>query len=375
MRGSRADRPAQGANRLPTSVPEIGRALEAAREEAGLTLDEAAARAGLDAATVGAVEAATVSAAHDRIDTLRAMRTYAYSLGLPGDDYVLVAVEHWPASAPGRVNDNTAVVPVVSVTGAPPGGHSPAGGWGAPWTAAGTSVTDTALTGAMDSAVPLSVHDTGVVRVTDTGEVRAVGLPAPRSLKASVYVTAFLVLLGGLALIAHTRFDNWANSGSANVSHWFDNAKSALGLSSKPAGHTATPPSTTTPAHRGQGHAGGQGHSGGQGHAGGQGPKVTEQTDPSGQSLTVNVAASSFTVKVAALHAPCWVSATAAGQSKPLYAQVLPANQTEQFTVTSSMTLDTGSSAGRIALYKGKRLIGFYVPTKVPFLMHLNATE
>jgi Helix-turn-helix domain len=116
---SRDDSPVEGGGNLtPTSVPDIARSLRLARERAELTVAEAAARAGLGNAVVEDLESGNVVQQQDRIATLRSLRSYADSLGLPGSDYVLVAVEQWPSIAPVlSTGHETAVVPVVSSGG------------------------------------------------------------------------------------------------------------------------------------------------------------------------------------------------------------------------------------------------------------------
>jgi hypothetical protein len=339
---------------LPASVPDIGRSLQLAREAADLTIPQAAAQSGLGTAAVEALEGGSVGPQHDRIDTLRTLRTYANSLGLPGDDFVLVAVERWPAVGPlVLASGDTAVVPVVSISSAPAGGHSPAGSL---WPGDATGVTDT-ITGVIAHIHPASVHDTGRVPMVETGQVPAVGFGAPRALKVSIGLVAALVVLSGAALIAHNNLRGWVDDGHSSAVRWYHEAKSALGFTeskSTPTHGTTAPaaaapkPAAATPSYR---------------------------ADPGGRAETISVPAASFTVKVMAVKYACWVQATALGQAKPVYAQVLPAGQSQTFTVTSSMTIDTGSSAGRALIYKGNKLIGFYFPSHTPFLMTFNATN
>ncbi len=148
---SRGESSATGdANLLPASVPEIGHSLRLAREAADLTLTQAADRFGLRSTALEALEKVGIGPQHDRIETLRSLRTYANALGLPGDQYVLVAVEQWPAGAPTpATNGDTAVVPVVSISSAPAGGHAPAGA-GAIWTSEATGVADATTTGVFE---------------------------------------------------------------------------------------------------------------------------------------------------------------------------------------------------------------------------------
>jgi hypothetical protein len=95
----------------------------------------------------------------------------------------------------------------------------------------------------------------------------------------------------------------------------------------------------------------------------------------SGQAATFSVPATTFTVKILADNAPCWVQAVVAGNSRPVFGQVLTAGQFHLFTVTSSLTIQTGSGSGRVYIYKGFTLLETYVPTKVPFTMTFNAVN
>jgi hypothetical protein len=351
----RGEAPTKGeANLLPASFADIGRSFQLAREAADLTIPEAAAQAGLGTAAVEALEGGSAGPQHDRIDTLRTLRTYANSLGLPGDEYVLIAVDGWPSTGPVVLaSGDTAVVPVVSISSAPAGGHSPAG---SAWPVDATGVTDTTTTGVIENIAPVALFDTGRVPMVDTGEVRAVGFGAPRALKVSVGIVATLVVLSGAALILHTHLQGWVDEGHANTTRWYHEARSALGFTSKPEAtpHTGTPtpPAKLTDA-----------------------TKVNYKADPDGHAETMNVTSTSFTVRIVAANYNCWVQATVAGEPRPIYAQVLPAGQTETFAVSSSMTINTGSSAGRALLYKGTKLIGFYFPAKAPFFMTFNAVN
>ena len=177
------------------SVPDIGRSLRLAREKARLSLDEAAARAGIDGTEAELLESGTVARLRDRVETLRSLRLYAESLGLPGKDYALAYIELWPARGP-----DSGQVPVVSVTSAPAGGHSVAGG-NTGWPLDRTGAADFSITGVVSPIGPLSHHDTGVVPAYETGQVPAVRQSAPRYLKVLVAIVALLVAAG--AFYAH----------------------------------------------------------------------------------------------------------------------------------------------------------------------------
>jgi cytoskeletal protein RodZ len=348
----------------------MGRTLRLAREQTGLSIAAAANRAGLRSAAIEALENGEFGPQHDRIETLRTLKTYAASLGLPGNDYVLAAVEQWPASFPiPAPHGDTAVVPVVSISSAPAGGHWPAGTqW--PRDATGvadatTGVFDATTTGVFDTLRPAPLqdhlhdhlHDTGRVFV-DTGQVPAVRLPAPRGLKILIGVVAFLVVVGGVGLLEHDHVKGWAHDVRSSTVHWYNNAKVALDISSKPKSHATTTATTTSSAAKSHASA-----------------PYKVVMDFNGLGATFNVAAPSFVVQVTAVNAPCWVSGVAAGSSKPVFEQVLAAGQSHNFTVTSSMTIETGSAAGHAAIYRGFKLLGTYVPAKTPFTMTFNTTS
>jgi hypothetical protein len=354
------------ANLLPASVPDIGRSLQLARLQAELTLGEAATRAGVGSGMVEALEAGQVGPQHDRIATLRALRTYANSLGLPGDEYILVAVEQWPAPGTGHpTNGDTAVVPVVSISSAPAGGHSPAGGYGSLWPGDANGVPDATATGVMEAPRTSSINDTGRMTALDTGrvpivttgEVPIVRFGVPRALKFMVGFVAFLIVLGLAALVEHNNIDGWYHDVRTTTTHWINDAKSALGISSTPAKHTHKGRAASTKAAT-------------KSHA----PKVTVKTGPTGLTATINVDSPSFTVKVLAAGRACWVDVTGPAQLTPLFEQDLLPNQSHSFVVTQSLTVHTGSAAGRTFVYEGSKLISFYFPPRAPYTITFNAT-
>jgi len=366
---SRGDSPGKGGgNLMPASVPDIARALRVTRETAELSVAQAAARAGLGNAVVEALENGDVGPQHDRIATLRSLRTYADSLGLPGSDYVLVAVEQWPGVGPVLSSPaETAVVPVVSISSAPAGGHTPAGGHGSVWPGDATGVADATTTGVMESLRPTSVADTGQypaldtgrVPAVDTGEVPAVYLGTPRLLKFMIGLVAFLVVLGAAGLIERNHINGWFDSGRHTTTGWIDNAKSALGITSKPTTHGQHDSTTSTTAAKA---------------AKATTSKVTMTPGPGGLSENIAVSAKTFTVKVVAATGPCWVEVSTAPGVKPLFEQDLLPGESHTFVVTKSLTVETGSGSGRAYLYEWIKPIGVYIPPKAPFTMNFTAT-
>jgi Helix-turn-helix domain len=361
---SGGESPAEGgANLMPASVPDMARALQLARERAELTVGEASIRAGLGSAVVEALESGTMGQQHDRIGTLRSLRVYADSLGLPGSDYVLIAVEQWPSASPGLpASGETAVVPVVSISSAPAGGHTPApGGNGSVWAGDPTGVADATTTGVLR---PTSVNDTGRlpaldtgrVPIIDTGQVPAVNLGAPRLLKFMIGLVTFLVVIGGAALIERGHINGWFDSGRSTTTRWIDDAKSAVGITSNPTGHGHHASTTPTTAARAINTS-----------------KVTMKAGLGGLSENISVSAKSFTVKVLATKGRCWVSVSTAAGLKPLFEQDLLPGESHTFVVTSSLVVQTGSSAGGAVFYKGTKAIGFYFPPKAPFTINFTA--
>jgi transcriptional regulator with XRE-family HTH domain len=364
---SRGDSPTEGgANLMPASVPDIARSLRLARLRAELTVREAAARAGLDASVIEALESGDRGQHHDRIATLRSLRAYADALGLPGDDYVLAAVEQWPSSAGPMLitGSETAVVPVVSISSAPAGGHSPAGGHGSVWPGEATGVpgagagAGAATTGVMETLRPTSALDTGRVPVVDTGQVPAVHFGVPRLLTFMTVFVAFLVLLGGAALIEHNHLNGWFDSGRSTTTRWVDDAKSALGITSNPSTHGHDANASTTPTTAGKAT-----------HP----SAVTMSAGAGALSENISVADKSFTVKVLAVTRPCWVDVTLPGQLTPLFEGDLQPGQSHSFVVTDSLSVETGSAAGGTQFYEGFKLLGYYFPPKAPFTINFTA--
>jgi hypothetical protein len=329
----------------PASARGIARSLRLARERAGLSLPAAAERAGLGALDIESLESGALGRLPDRVATLRSLRSYADSLGLPGDDYVLAAVELWPVSAPVPRPGDTGALPVVSVSSAPAGGHSPAG----VWPGDSTGVTDFTITGVVGVAMAPASNDTGQVPIYDTGEVPAIGSSVPTVLKVLVSIVALLVVLGAVGLAEHSHLSGWGKKTQADASHWYADAKRAVGLAPKAAaaGHHTTSASAI--------------------------PKVTIVQSTATNAVTFVIHASSFVVKIAAVNAPCWVQATDVDHLEPVFSAVLPSNQSHSFTVTQSTTIETASSSGRAYVYWHNRFIGFYFPKKVPFTMTFNA--
>jgi hypothetical protein len=343
---SRGANPASGeAEVTPESVPDIGRSLQHARTQAGLTLPEAAMRIGVASSELESLESGTVGRMTDRIETLRALRTYADSLGLPGADYVLTVLDLWPSiDIPSR-NGDTGVVPVVSVSTAPAGGHSPAGDYGTAFPADSTGVSDSTVTGVVGSIPPPSINDTRPVPIFETGQVPAVRTSAPRYLKVLVGLVSLLVVLAGIGLGLHNQLSSWIHSAQSDIHNQINKATNELeGKSTKSsAKKTASTPTAAV--------------------------KVTLLPAPGGQAATFTADVPSFTVAVVTDQNPSWTQVTNSGTQAPVFSQVIPGGQTKYFPVTGTTTIETGSSAAHFLMYEGYKPIGYYVPTRAPFTM------
>jgi hypothetical protein len=327
---------------ITASVPDIGRSLRLAREQRDLSLDEAAAQAGLPSTDIEAFESGTVGRMRDRVETLRSLRAYADSLGLPGHDYVLAVVDLWPTAdqLPARAPDS-GQVPVVSLTTAPAGGHSPPG-------AGRTGAAAFSVSGVVLPAVPAPAHDTGPVPIVDTGEIPAVKQTVGTGLKVLVGAAAVLVVVGLFTLTEHSHFAGWDKQARADSSHWIHNAKVAAGLAPKTT-KVAAPP------------------------APGTAPKVVMVQNPAADSVTVNVHAATFSVKMVAFKTPSWVQVTDSEQQAPIFQQVLAGGANMTFNVAHSLTIETGSASARAYIYDGTTFIGYYFPSKAPYTLTFNA--
>jgi hypothetical protein len=288
----------------------------------------------------------------DRVETLRSLRTYAHSLGLPGNDYVMATLEVWPSpDLLGARSPDSGQVPAVSVSSAPAGGHSRAEASGTVWVGDRTGVTAGTVTGSVASHVATNGSDPLSHAIVDTGQVAAVRQGVPRVLKWLVAAVALLVVLGGFTLFEHQHFTQWHNDLRADGTRWTHDVKVAIGLSPKKApATTGTKDKDASPPL----------------------PAVTIVPSKA-NAVTVNVAAPAFTVKMVAFKGSSWMEVTDADQAAPVYQQVLPANQNISFPVTHALTIETGSSAARAYLYDGTRFIGYYFPSVAPFTMTFNA--
>ncbi len=384
---------------MPNSVPALGRTLRRERIHLGLRLDDVALRTGLPVGALEALEAGTVAHIPDRVLILKILRRYADFVGLPGDRYALILIDHWPADGSpivpvgaaaqtGSVAAAPAAVAAPSVTraaptttiagsGPPPtdNGHAltaPVAGLTSGEVQVGPGPADAMVTGAMaavsaDAALLQgAAPPTGVVTdpsrrtfldpttapvamvLADTGVSSAIPRERPPRpskprrplfwLRTVVIVVAILVLVGAAGLIVNHYRPEWIHK---------------LGITSAP---VTSPPSHTT---------------------GGTAPTPTGKTPPptvtqssaSAAAATYDVHAGSFQVGVVATGGPSWVQVTNADNGSPAFAGVLNPGERKVFNVDHSLTLQIGSRAGHVYVAVDKKLVSVFVPQVAPFLI------
>jgi len=329
------------------SVPEIGRSLQNARTKAGLSLPDAAIRIGVASSELDALESGTVARMADRVETLRCLRLYANSLGLPGDSYVLTLVELWPNPDLVARNGDTGVVPVVSLTAAPAGGHAPSGAYGSAFGADSISVSDSTVTGVTASVSPLTINDTRPVPIFETGQVQVVRQGAPTFLKVLVGFVAVLVVAAAVGLSLHNQISRWIHSAQNETTSLVNQAKKEAGI---------TTSNTKTKHHQAAL------------------PKVTA-TASGPSAVTYAVDTPRYAVQVVVNGGPSWVQVTNAGSQSPVFSQVIADGGSKSFPVTSTTTIETGSKAAHFFVFYGLRTIGFYYPTQAPFTVTFTTSN
>lgn len=357
------------------SVADAARALRRARTAQGLRVDEVAQGAGVSAQDLRSIEAAALDRFPDSLSALRTVRRSADYLGLPGDQLALVLMERWPLRAsrgPVAPDAPTSLVAAVesdpTATTEAVGGDHPTEvpglqrGWG-------TSRDDFfGATAAADPATrDVAIDDVGPAAAAvgeegevATGETQAVlvgagvSLPPPPApvgsssrrpsdtdappvwLRVVVIAVVLAVLAGVAGIVLHNSHSN--NPGTSATPP------------SGNAGQHATPPTAkvTNVAF------------------------TTAQTSPTSADITVG--ASSFTVTVSAVGYIAWVKVTAPTKPTPLFENIINPGQSQSFPVSQSLTVETGSVAGHVAVTVGTTQVGTYVPPAAPYYITFKAS-
>jgi helix-turn-helix protein len=331
---SRGDGPGSGdLGTPPGSLAELGQSLRAGRQRSALSLAEAEAGTGIMRIELEALESGDAGLLLNRVETLRNLRAYADFLGLPGDAYVLTAIDHWPVPVSG---EKRGTAPnnshLVSLSTAPED-LSPRG---LPDEPSSVARSESTITGVVRAIHPVSLHATGQVPVVAAPPESASYAAAPAVLKVTVALLALLVVIGGVALALHSRHASRTGA---------QGASSSSGASAVAHHRAKVAPS----------------------------PAAITLTHPSVSTVVFDVRAHNFTVKVVAFNYPCWVEATVVGQATPEFAQVLQGGQSHVFSVTSALRIETASSSARAYVYDGTKFIGYYFPSRAPYFMTFNA--
>ncbi len=337
----------------PASVPDLARVLRQARAARGLELFAVSQHTGIPLDQLQDLESGTVDRLPDRVAILKALSRYAAFLGLPSDQFVMTLVEHWPA----------APHPMVASNGAPVMSDTAVGVRGAPAAIAGDLST---------RAVPLSTPETaniptsalGLPRVfegrhtstapvpmimADTGQTPAVKRGGPDGLlmaliRGLVVVIAILVAVGVAWLVINRVEPRWL--ADLHIPY----TSSGVGgthQDSTTAGKTTKSTTATTAAPK---------------------PAMT-LVSANGSQATFSVNASLFSVRVSAAGGDTWVKASNPLSTAPAFEGTLRSGQSQVVQANHQLTVVIGSTAARLAVQVGHRVIGTYVPPGAPFTM------
>jgi hypothetical protein len=332
-----------------SSAREIGVLLRNAREERGLDLLSVHDRLSRPITHLEALESGDLAALPDQALALSTLRRYASFLGLDGDALALQMIDAWSSLAsvaPGDVpsengvrrSDGPAVTNVVAAVSTGPDhlraftqtGQVPKVGGGS---------TSAATNGYGNSSGP----PTGTFPVVPHHDLRdsrrALAkarrkLRAPRSLKVITWVAGVLVLVVLAGFAIYQQRPQWL-------------VQSHILRVTGPNGHTVAAASGGHPAPAHQ-------------------APVVQMTSFTTQSANYAVGAKQFTVAIDTT-GPCWVQVTSSGSNTTLVSGVQPAGKRLNYTSTSALTIQLGSSAGVVGLVVNGRPELLAKPKVVPF--------
>jgi hypothetical protein len=204
---------------------------------------------------------------------------------------------------------------------------------------------------------------------TETGSFPAVGTtdPGPRRppwiLRAALWVTAFLLVVGSAGLAVHHYRPQWLRT--IHLEH---------------ASHLALPPGSTgatgSTGNTASGSTGGATSSSGKGGASNKGAALVSTTQSGPGSATVSVRAGSYSVVVLAW-ARCWVQVETPQSFTPVFNSVLNAGQVHTFAASEGqLTLNLGASLVTVQVKVGGKAAPGWVfkPTNAPFVVNFAST-
>lgn len=344
----------------PASVPDVSRVLRQARAARGLDLGAVSHQTGIPLDQLEDLESGTVDRLPDRVAILKALSRYAAFLNLPGDQFVMTLVEHWPNALYGAP-------PVVVVHGGPANGNR------ATDTAVGTLAPPAAPVPVDDlstRAVPLSVSASTVppsnfglpildgrnnstaqvpTVMADTGVTPAVKRAAPDGLglvfvRALVIVVTMLVAVGSAWLVVNHVRPQWL--AALHLPYSTKGGTGAPATITKPstAKKSATP--ATQPA-----------------------PAAVQLVSASGNTASFSVTSAIFAVRISASGGATWVSVSGPLSTQPEFARTLQSGQSYLAAANHQLTVQIGSTAARVAVQVKNHVIWTYVPPGAPFTM------
>jgi cytoskeletal protein RodZ len=336
----------------PASIPDLARVLRQARAARGLELFAVSQQTSIPLDLLHDLESGTVDRLPDRVAILKALSRYAVFLNLPGDQFVMTLVEHWPASVPQAIAPQNGA-PVVGDTGV------------------GTLVAAPPADDLATRAVPVSLPETaglptsavGLPRVfegrhtstapvplvmADTGRTPTVKRDVPDGLlmafiRGIVVVITILVAVGTAWLVINRVRPQWL----ADLHVPYTSAGTGSSPNTTVKSATTDSPTSTTLAPK---------------------PKMTLVSANNSQA-TFSVDAPLFTVKVSASGGDTWVKASGPLSTKPDFEGIVNSGQSETVQANHQLTVVIGSTSARMAVQVDHRVIGTYVPPGAPFTM------
>ncbi|MGH9047458.1 MAG: helix-turn-helix domain-containing protein [Acidimicrobiales bacterium] len=343
-----------GAEPKPASVPELARVLRQTRAARGLELFSVSQQTGIPLNQLQDLESGTVDRLPDRVEVLKALSRYAAFLHLPGDQFVMTLVEHWPApgitSAIAGTNGLQAATDTgvgVRATAPPPPAVSDLSTRAVPLSNYPTSGIATSiglppvLEGRHSSTAPVPTV------MADTGRTPAIRRGGPDGLlmvfvRSLVVVITILVVIGTAWLVVNHLRPQWlADLHLPYTSSGVMAAPTGTQVTSTP----KTTPTSTAPK-----------------------PAMT-LVSASGDQAAFSVNAPTFDVLVSATGGDAWVKASGPTSTKPEFEGIVKSGQSQLVTANHQLTVIVGSTAARIAVEVGQHVIGTYVPPGAPFTM------
>jgi hypothetical protein len=97
-------------------------------------------------------------------------------------------------------------------------------------------------------------------------------------------------------------------------------------------------------------------------------------TSVTGDHATFAVRAASFVVQVHCVGGDAWVQVSGS-RPTPVFAQIVAANGTKNFLGRGQLKMVVGSSAARLTILHGKKVIGTYAPPSAPFTLTFSSTR